>query len=579
MSQHLLERNPDDYWPSHDYINGEEIAEIVPDDVSVLNEQMAETPVMTPAQVVRATHRANRASSAAEGADPQMAVEGSTETQESPEARMDRLEASIANIIDAIETKVVPKSAAEAEQFYGKLLKINDIAQNIAQEAPELYARIDESVRKDLIRVAAKGMDNWRLGQRERAEWANISGLTGPNRLSAAQRALMDGLSPEGGNETDRQKFARLQRHAVDRLRLDDELNYVGRHHFPEQEQKVKHEKIAVPSPTVTLAAEDGRSSRVKHDMPTGTTENYPNEESSIERPGEVDPNEWSKLSREDQRKVADAHQMIDQMRQVEQAKTTDQATVAKEAAENSVDTSDGTSRPDLLRRTRHMVGSLRERMSGLFFAKKPVEVDEAVWQQLSRADKRKVVRVHAELARQAQQPTSEVGRKPKEVTIKKSHLARGIAGLVIASSLFAAAFAPKHSSEEVPKQEVTTTAEAVAGLAGQTADNLRQVGEQAKAAAAAKAKAKAEAEATKAVEDQPQPPEAFVVHKGDRVWDVMEQSGVPESEIMQRIDAAAKASGLNYQWHGSEKHRWIEVNGKSDTKFVINALGKYIKR
>lgn len=68
-------------------------------------------------------------------------------------------------------------------------------------------------------------------------------------------------------------------------------------------------------------------------------------------------------------------------------------------------------------------------------------------------------------------------------------------------------------------------------------------------------------------------------VHKGDLPWDSLQSAGIPADQIMQRLDAAAKKSGLKYQWHGSGTHKWIEVDGHSDTKTVMNDLDKFIQR
>ena len=72
---------------------------------------------------------------------------------------------------------------------------------------------------------------------------------------------------------------------------------------------------------------------------------------------------------------------------------------------------------------------------------------------------------------------------------------------------------------------------------------------------------------------------EAIAVHKGDRPWNALQEAGIPADQIMARLDAAAKASGLSYEWHGSGTHKWIKVNGHSDTKSVMNYLDKFIQR
>jgi hypothetical protein len=64
-----------------------------------------------------------------------------------------------------------------------------------------------------------------------------------------------------------------------------------------------------------------------------------------------------------------------------------------------------------------------------------------------------------------------------------------------------------------------------------------------------------------------------YAIHQGDMPWDVLRRAGVPEGSIMHQINHAAKESGLDYSWHGSGEHRWIEVDGHSDTATVIKLL------
>ncbi len=72
---------------------------------------------------------------------------------------------------------------------------------------------------------------------------------------------------------------------------------------------------------------------------------------------------------------------------------------------------------------------------------------------------------------------------------------------------------------------------------------------------------------------------EPLTVKAGDHLWNVLENAGIPQAEIMQRLDMAAKASGINYEWHGSGENRWLEVDGKSDAKSIVSSLDKFIKR
>lgn len=83
----------------------------------------------------------------------------------------------------------------------------------------------------------------------------------------------------------------------------------------------------------------------------------------------------------------------------------------------------------------------------------------------------------------------------------------------------------------------------------------------------------------SKQQEDGKEQATGYTVRRGDRPWNTLQRAGVPAGQIMHDLDAAAKKSGLDYEWHGSGKHRWIEVEGKSDTPSIIQLLGKYIKK
>lgn len=67
--------------------------------------------------------------------------------------------------------------------------------------------------------------------------------------------------------------------------------------------------------------------------------------------------------------------------------------------------------------------------------------------------------------------------------------------------------------------------------------------------------------------------------------WDVLEQAGMNEAQIMPKLDKAAKKYEMNggeYAWHGSGATRWIEVYGTnksySDTENVMRILGPYLQ-
>jgi hypothetical protein len=221
--------------------------------------------------------------------------------------------------------------------------------------------------------------------------------------------------------------------------------------------------------------------------------------------------------------------------------------------------------------------------------ATRPKEVSEEAWLAMEPAGREQVLETlkrekkqtfwgrAKQLARRMAPLAAEKKDGKRTLEIRRKPIAIAAAA-VAAVSL--AVVAPGHS-DEAPHRDASVSAEAAAqeaaNIAGQAAIGLHEAGIDAKEALAKAEKAKLDA-AKKAAE-QAQAPKAFEVHKGDYAWNVVARAGIPEAEVMQRIDAAAKASGLNYQWHGSEKHRWLEVNGKSDTEFVINALGKYIKR
>ena len=50
-----------------------------------------------------------------------------------------------------------------------------------------------------------------------------------------------------------------------------------------------------------------------------------------------------------------------------------------------------------------------------------------------------------------------------------------------------------------------------------------------------------------------------YTVSPGEAPWTVLKDAGVPEGNIMQALEAAAKRSGLPYQWHGSGLDQWLE--------------------
>lgn len=74
-----------------------------------------------------------------------------------------------------------------------------------------------------------------------------------------------------------------------------------------------------------------------------------------------------------------------------------------------------------------------------------------------------------------------------------------------------------------------------------------------------------------------------LVVRAGDYPWDVLQRAGVPEGQIMPDLEQAGQAyeaaTGNNVQWYGTGKHRWVKVNGQSDTEAVVHMLDNYLQR
>jgi hypothetical protein len=89
-----------------------------------------------------------------------------------------------------------------------------------------------------------------------------------------------------------------------------------------------------------------------------------------------------------------------------------------------------------------------------------------------------------------------------------------------------------------------------------------------------------------------PPPPEADIApaphpfetppRDGEYLWTYMRRSGVPPEAIMAELERAAdeleKATDSKVEWHGSGKKRWLEINGKSDTLSLWQALLPYLK-
>lgn len=74
-----------------------------------------------------------------------------------------------------------------------------------------------------------------------------------------------------------------------------------------------------------------------------------------------------------------------------------------------------------------------------------------------------------------------------------------------------------------------------------------------------------------------------LVVRAGDYPWDVLQRAGVPEGQIMSDLEQAGQAyehaTGNKVQWYGTGKHRWVKVNGQSDTRDVVQALDNYLQK
>lgn len=89
-------------------------------------------------------------------------------------------------------------------------------------------------------------------------------------------------------------------------------------------------------------------------------------------------------------------------------------------------------------------------------------------------------------------------------------------------------------------------------------------------------------------VEDEEQPPATGQGYRfesaplpGEYLWDYLERLGVPKAEIMPRLEEAAAelqhATGRNVEWHGYGECRWLEIDGRSDTPYLVDALEPYL--
>jgi len=69
---------------------------------------------------------------------------------------------------------------------------------------------------------------------------------------------------------------------------------------------------------------------------------------------------------------------------------------------------------------------------------------------------------------------------------------------------------------------------------------------------------------------------------QGEYLWDYMDRIGVPRHDIMEELEKAAKEmegkTSQNATWHGSGLHRWLDVDGKSDTQTLWRDLQPYLK-
>ena len=187
--------------------------------------------VIEPAKSSRHWRRAERPVTTINGSNAEMSLPedvpeqaAEVKVQLSNEERIAALMPRMAESIDDVEREVVPQSVEEARKIIDDMKNVVKITQETFKVDPSLQKHANRETLDDFAATADKGLDNWRLTDHERAQWAEVNGLTGPSRLSAAWRNLMNSLSPEGSNETDQQKFARLKKQAHDRLRLDEAI-------------------------------------------------------------------------------------------------------------------------------------------------------------------------------------------------------------------------------------------------------------------------------------------------------------------------------------------------------------------
>lgn len=170
---------------------------------------------------------------------------------------------------------------------------------------------------------------------------------------------------------------------------------------------------------------------------------------------------------------------------------------------------------------------------------------------------------------------------KRKFHEFKEKHLPREkVVATVLLGTLALGATAGSYEiTAHENKTTTTISAPAAAHGSSKTADHIRadvDFGRQANQRAVPHRrqtpqmpKAHSEYQQTRHAEWAPRP--------GEMPWNVLLRNGVPAGQIMHDLDQAAKQSGAPYDWHGNGTHKWLEVNGKSDTKSIMKFIGKQI--
>ncbi len=131
---------------------------------------------------------------------------------------------AIAETVDNIDTKIVPASLKDAENYVEGLAEFDDRVRTELAEHTDLKAETDQEIVADLHDRSLKGLDNWRMTPKERSEWALVVGTATAKHLSPKMQSIMESLSSEDGKQSTQQKLAVLKKQAHDRLQLDSAI-------------------------------------------------------------------------------------------------------------------------------------------------------------------------------------------------------------------------------------------------------------------------------------------------------------------------------------------------------------------